>query len=139
MKAGTMTRRGALCALATAAAAPALALPAPADPVFGLIEAHKQASLDHSAALVEQARLERIGDIAAAWASETGCHAEFEAFDALLSGASTTLPGIRAKLAYLQAIAASDSWMFSDREDAAMRLLESFAATVANISEKPCA
>src|SRR5713226_3033880 len=30
------------------------------DPVFGLIEAHRKAGLDHEAALVEQARLEQI-------------------------------------------------------------------------------
>ena len=32
------------------------------DPVFGLIEAHRKAGRDHEAALVEQNRLERIGD-----------------------------------------------------------------------------
>src|SRR5712671_6071419 len=32
------------------------------DPVFGPIEAHRQAGLDHAAALVEQAHLEQIGD-----------------------------------------------------------------------------
>jgi hypothetical protein len=104
------------------------------DPVFGLIEAHRKAGCDHEAALVEQARLEQIGDNAAAWlVSEAPCHAEFKAFDALLSAAATTVPGIVAQLAYLQEIAEHDAWRFSDREDAATMLLEGFAASIANI------
>jgi hypothetical protein len=104
------------------------------DPVFGLIEAHRKAGCDHEAALVEQARLEQIGDNAAAWlVSEAPCHAEFNAFDALLSAAATTVPGIVAQLAYLQDIAEHDAWRFSDREDAATMLLEGFAASIANI------
>ena len=104
------------------------------DPVFGLIEAHRKAGCDHEAALVEQARLEQIGDNAAAWlVSEAPCHAEFYAFDALLSGVATTAPGLLAKLAYLQDIASRNAWMFSDRDDAAVRLLDGFAASVANV------
>jgi len=104
------------------------------DPVFGLIEAHRRASAAHGSALDEQARLEQIGDNAAAWlVSEAPCHAEFNAFDALLSAAATTVPGIVAQLAYLQEIAERDAWMFSDREDAATMLLEGFAASIANI------
>jgi hypothetical protein len=104
------------------------------DPVFALIEAHRKAGRDHEAALVEQARLEQIGDPAADLAGEGPCYAEFNAFDALLSGAATTLPGIRAKLAYLQDIAERDAWMVGDRADCAARLMESFTATIANIS-----
>jgi hypothetical protein len=104
------------------------------DPVFGLIEAHRRASAAHGSALDEQARLEQIGDNAAAWlVSEAPCHAEFNAFDALLSAAATTVPGIVAQLAYLQEIAERDAWMFSDREDAATMLLEGFAASIASI------
>jgi hypothetical protein len=104
------------------------------DPVFALIEAHRQAGLAHTAALVEQARLEQIGDNAAAWlVSEAPCHAEFNAFDALLSAAATTVPGIVAQLAYLQDIAEHDAWMFSDREDSATRLIKGFAASIANV------
>jgi hypothetical protein len=104
------------------------------DPVFGLIEAHRKAGYDHEAALVEQARLEQVGDNAAAWlVSEAPCHAEFNAFDALLSAAATTVPGIIAQLAYLQEIAEHDAWRFSDREDSATMLLEGFAASIANI------
>jgi hypothetical protein len=109
-------------------------VPSRPDPVFGLIEAHRKAGLDHDAALVEQARLEQVGDNAAAWlVSEAPCHAEFKAFDALLSAAATTVPGIVAQLAYLQEIAEHDAWRFSDREDAATMLLEGFAASIANI------
>jgi hypothetical protein len=104
------------------------------DPVFGLIEAHRRASAAHGIALVEQARLEQIGDLDAAWSNaEQPCHAEFNAFDALLSAEATTVPGIVAQLAYLQDIAEHDAWMFSDREDSAPRLLKSFAASIANV------
>jgi hypothetical protein len=104
------------------------------DPVFGLIEAHREACCGHEAALVEQARLEQIGDKAAAWlVSEAPCHAEFNAFDALLSAAATTVPGIVAQLAYLQEIAEHNAWMFSDHEDSAPRLLKGFAASIANV------
>src|SRR5450755_4044205 len=109
----------------------ALSMP---DPVFALIEAHRKAGCDHEAALVEQARLEQIGGNAAAWlVSEAPCHAEFNAFDALLSAAATTVPGIVAQLAYLQDIAERDAWRFNDREDSATMLLEGFAASIANI------
>ena len=109
--------------------------PAIGDPVFGLIEAHRKADRDHEAALDEQDRLERIGDDAAADpAGEASCHAAFKAFDLLLAAAATTLPGIVAKLAYLQEIAErGDAWMLTDRPDAAIHLLESFAASVANV------
>ena len=104
------------------------------DPVFGLIEAHRRASAAHGSALDEQARLEQIGDNAAAWlVSEAPCHAEFNAFDALLSAAATTVPGIVAQLAYLQEIAEHNAWMFSDHEDSAPRLLKGFAASIANV------
>jgi hypothetical protein len=139
--AGSVVGAGSLAAAAMASSIPqAVTLPSivssPAlpDPVFGLIEAHRKAGCDHEAALVEQARLEQIGDNAAAWlVSEAPCHAEFNAFDALLSAAATTVPGIVAQLAYLQEIAEHDAWRFSDREDAATMLLEGFAASIANI------
>ena len=104
------------------------------DPVFGLIEAHRKAGRDYDAALVEQGRLEQIGDDAAAWAiCEAPCDAEFKAFDALLSGAATTVPGLLGQLAYLQDIAEHNACRFSDCEDAASMLLEGFAASIANI------
>src|SRR5450755_4620432 len=104
------------------------------DPKFGLIEAHRRASAAHGIALVEQARLEQIGDLDAAWSiAERPCHDDFGAFDALLSAEATTLPGIVAQLVYLQEIAEHNAWMFSDREDSAPRLLKGFAASIANV------
>jgi hypothetical protein len=103
------------------------------DPVFGLIEAHRKAGRDHEAALDEQNRLERIGDKTADGVAEAPCHAEYEAFDVLLSAVATTVPGIVAKLAYLQDIAERDAWMFDDREGCAARLIEGFAASIANV------
>ena len=108
--------------------------PVQRDPMFGMIEAHRKADRDHEAALDEQERLEQIGDHAAAdLAGDASCHAAFKAFDVLLTAAATTLPGIVAKLAYLQDIAHRDAWMFTDRPDAAILLLEGFAASVANV------
>ena len=103
------------------------------DPVFGLIDAHRRASAAHGSALDEQARLELLGDPLADLVGEQPCHDEFNAFDALLSAAATTIPGIVAQLAYLQEIAQHNAWMFNDREDSAPRLLKGFAASIANI------
>jgi len=115
--------------------------PAPAtaaalhDPVFGLIEAHRKADRDFDDALDEQNRLERIGDWAAGdLVGEAPCHAAFNAFDVLLAAPAATLPGIVAKLAYLQDIAKRDAWMFTNRPNAAILLLEGFAASIANVS-----
>ena len=66
--------------------------------------------------------------------AEAPCHADFAAFDVLLAAAATTLPGILAKLAYLQDIAEREAWMFDDRRGSAIRLIESFAASIANVS-----
>ncbi len=103
------------------------------DPVFGLIEAHRKADLRFEAALDEQERLERIGDEAADWIGEAPCHAAFNAFDVLLAVPAATLPGILAKLAYLQDIAERDAWMFDDRKGSAGRLIENFATSLANV------
>jgi hypothetical protein len=137
---GSMVGAG---SLAFAAAAPndvpqavtnASPSPVQRDPMFGMIEAHRKADRDHEAALDEQDRLERIGDDAAAdLAAEASCHAAFKAFDALLSAAATTVPGILAQLAYLQEIARREAWMFNDRADSAPRLIEGFAASIANV------
>jgi hypothetical protein len=65
---------------------------------------------------------------------EAPCHAAFNAFDVLLAAPAATLPGIVAKLAYLQDIAKRDAWMFNDRDGSAILLIESFAASIANVS-----
>jgi hypothetical protein len=136
---GSMVGAG---SLAFAAAAPndvpqavtnASPSPVQRDPMFGMIEAHRKADRDHEAALDEQERLEWIGDDAADSAAEASCHAAFKAFDALLSAAATTVPGILAQLAYLQEIAKREAWMFNDRADSAPRLIEGFAASIASI------
>jgi hypothetical protein len=104
------------------------------DSMFGMIKAHRMASAAHGIALGEQARLEQIGELDAAWSiTEQPCHDEFGAFDALLSAEATTVPGIVAQMAYLQDIAEHDAWMFSDREDSATRLIKGFAASIANV------
>jgi hypothetical protein len=51
----------------------------------------------------------------------------------LLAAPAATLPGILAKLAYLQDIAEREAWMFNDREGSARRLIEGFAASIANV------
>jgi hypothetical protein len=51
----------------------------------------------------------------------------------LLAAAATTLPGLVAKLSYLQDIANREAWMLTDRPDAAILLLEGFAAAVMNV------
>jgi hypothetical protein len=104
------------------------------DPVFGLIEAHRRANAAHESDLDEQTRLERLGDPVADSLGEQSCHAAFAAFDELLSGVATTVPGIVAQLAYLQDIATREAWMFTDRDDAAINLLKGFAASIANVA-----
>jgi hypothetical protein len=64
--------------------------------VFGLIDAHRKASLVHLASLREQERLEKA-DIWHCDAAEQACHEEFRIFDALLAAGATTLPGLVAK------------------------------------------
>jgi hypothetical protein len=71
------------------------------DPMFGLIDAHRKAFETWSAALYE---LERLGKVEGFGGddgfTETPCVAAHDT-----SGAVTTLPGLRAKAAYLQQIA----------------------------------
>jgi hypothetical protein len=118
-------------AAVTVPLAPATAgLAALYDPVFGLIEAHRKAEAAHIASLREQ---ERLADIWHCDAAEQACHEEFRIFDALLVAAATTLPGLVAKLIYLQDIANREAWMLEDRPDAAIHLLEGFMASVTNV------
>ncbi len=53
---------------------------------------------------------------------------------AVIEAAATTLPGLRAKATYLQEIARREAWMFEDYDDAAVGLVEGFAASIENIS-----
>jgi hypothetical protein len=59
--------------------------------VFGLIEAHRKASVVHLAALRERERLEKA-DIWICDAADYACHEEFRIFDALLAAPAATLP-----------------------------------------------
>jgi hypothetical protein len=135
VSAGTLAAATAMDPSVPAAVTTPRPRPSTPDPVFGLIEAHRRASAAHGIALVEQARLEQIGDLDAACSiAEQPCHDDFNAFDALLSAEATTVAGIAAQLAYLQEIAEHSAWMFEDREDSATRLLKGLAASIANIS-----
>jgi hypothetical protein len=102
------------------------------DPIDAAIERYKDASAAHTAALDELARLEKCDpDWDHGWITEQPCHDEFAAFDALLAAAATTLPGLLAKLAYLQDIAEHNAWLFDNRQGATGLLIESFAASIA--------
>jgi hypothetical protein len=103
--------------LALATFPPALATVAPAsplDPVYGLIEAHRQAQAAHIIALAEQDRLERIGDPAAGGIAEGPCHADMDAFNDLIETAPTTFAGLVAWASYLDEIGKVDPYLFGD-------------------------
>jgi hypothetical protein len=122
---------------AVAAAIPAAALAAaPAiDPVFGLIEAHRNAHATHVASLNLQNRFERrfgIGE--GSWISEKPCHDENDVFEALEAEPATTMAGLLAKLDYFQELSSEfeTEWMISERAEAEV-LIQSFAASLKNI------
>ncbi|MGX9425940.1 MULTISPECIES: hypothetical protein [Bradyrhizobium] len=129
-----MPRRNFLAALAVLSAALPVAAEVQADPMFELIETHRSANAAHLAAIDEAARLEQAegGD----WGHLTDkpCQTENDTFDILLGAAATTLPGLLAKLAYLRAIAdGKTAWMLEDRDGAALKLIDSFAASLKNV------
>jgi hypothetical protein len=103
------------------------------DPVFGLIEAHRKAEVRWVASIQELERLEKAG-VNGSDVDEQPCHDAYEAFDAVVIVGAITLPGLVAKLFYLQDIASREPWMLNDRPDGAILLLEGFAASLANIS-----
>jgi hypothetical protein len=107
---------GTVLALATIPPASAAAAPAGSlDPVFRLIEAHRTATALHGAALVEQNRLEKLGDPRADDIAEAPCHADADAFDAFVETVPRTSAGLRAWAAYLGEILESEGWMVMDR------------------------
>jgi hypothetical protein len=133
------TRRNVLVAVGggtvamLAATIPELAAGIPtSDPVFDLIEAHRKAEVRWVASLQELERLEKAG-VNGSDVDEQPCHDAYEAFDAVVIVGATTLPGLVAKLFYLQDIASREPWMLNGRPDAAILLLEGFAASVANV------
>jgi hypothetical protein len=114
------------------------------DPIFAAIDAHRKANAAHEAACEELQRLERVQGATAAWANLNGmtekpCHDENDAFAALVAAPSTTMPGLIAKLAYLQDLAheLETAWMFEDRQEIALALIESFAVSISNLSVQP--
>jgi hypothetical protein len=128
-----------IAALPIAAAAPAAAAHTldaghAADPTFDLIDLHRKAEAAHLAAIKELSRFEESGDCEHDWITEKPCHDEFDAFDALVGAAATTLPGVFAKVVYLREIAEREAWMLDQRPGTAIRLIESFATSIQNIS-----
>jgi len=75
-----------------------------------LIEAQRQAGLDHDAHLSNQARLEQIGDPAPI-GSEEHCHAEFSALDVLLAAPGTT-SGTSQSWTTFKTSRSRDEWRF---------------------------
>jgi hypothetical protein len=115
---------------------------APVDPIFDLIETHRSACTAHLDALKVQNRSEKLrGAQRGNWITEKPCRDENEAFEALVGTAVNTVPGLLAKLAYLQELAQSNewSWVIEERDGTALHLIESFAASLANISAVPMA
>jgi hypothetical protein len=103
--------------------------------VFGLIEAHRKAHAAHVASLELQNRFERRYGIGHGnWISTQPCHDEDDAFVAMIEAPATSLPGLSAKLAYLQGLGSEfeTEWMIEDRADAGA-LVRSFAASIANV------
>lgn len=113
-----------------------VALPAAAaisaDPIFQLIEAHRAAFAAWMVALTLQNRLEQTDDRKAAWevVEKPGLDAN-DAFDALVTEPATTMPGLVAKLAYLQELWVDDEtgWLIDDCVHPT-DLINSFAASV---------
>jgi hypothetical protein len=93
------------------------------DPIFGLIEAHRKASAAHDAALVEQNRLEQIGDPEADWITEAPCHAAMDAFHDLIETPPKTLAGLQAWSRYLEEIGNVEAWMFEEEGPTLVRTL----------------
>jgi hypothetical protein len=117
--------------LAVAAAMPA-ATPYRAacavDPIYAAIDAHRRANAAHWAAIEASEGLTDWGGI-----TEQPCHDENDAFEVLIGAPATTLAGLRAKLAYLRAIAeGEEAWMLDEREGAALLLIDSFTASLRN-------
>jgi hypothetical protein len=105
------------------------------DPAFALIEAHRKAHAAHMAALKLQNRFERRYGIGhGGWISTQPCHDEDDAFVTMIEAPATSLPGLSAKLAYLQGLGSEfeTEWMIEDRADAGA-LVRSFAASIANV------
>jgi hypothetical protein len=104
------------------------------DPIYATIEVHRQAHVAHTDALTLQHRLDIAYDPDAYLVSAKPCDDENDAFEALVTAAATTLPGLIAWLDYLQELAGDfeTEWMMTDRTCAAV-LVDSFVASLKNI------
>jgi hypothetical protein len=126
------TAGGAVLALATIPPAAAAAAPAGmADPVFGLIEAHRTASVTHSVALEEQARLGSIDDPLADSVATDACYADVGAFHDLIQTAPTTFAGLVAWTSYLHEISKVEEWMLQGE---APTLVETLVEALGNLA-----
>ena len=91
-----------------------------ADPVFGLIEAHREATARHGAALREQERCEQadVPKFRYDAACEAACHADIDAWRNLVSTAPQTLGGLQAWASYLNEVRETEAWMLEDHAEA---------------------
>ena len=121
---------------AVAAAIPAATLAATSavDPIFAAINEHKKAHAAHLAAIKEVDRLHRIHGEADESITDKPCDDENDAFEALVSAAATTLPGLIAWLDYLQELGSEfeTESIMTDRTCAAA-LVDSFVTSLKNI------
>jgi hypothetical protein len=129
---------GSLGKAAKALARPPVAKPATAkpssDPMFGLIDAHRKADEAYGSSLRELERLEKIHDHVDDTFTDGPGRAAHSAFLAVAGGAAITLPGLRAKIAYLQEIAGGrEAWMLEQYDYVATRMVEGFAASIENV------
>jgi len=91
------------------------------------------------ASLELQTRFERrYGSGQGSWISTKPCYDEDDAFEAFVAEPATTMPGLRAKMAYFEELASEfeTEWMVYDRA-ACPALIESFAASLKNIGVLP--
>jgi len=103
------------------------------------IDAHRKAHAAHMASLELQTRFERrYGSGQGSWISTKPCYDEDDAFEAFVAEPATTMPGLRAKMAYFEELASEfeTEWMVYDRA-ACPALIESFAASLKNIGVLP--
>lgn len=123
---------GTVLALATIPPAPAAAAPARLlDPVFSLIEAHRAASHAFTVALIEQNRLELIGDPLADSIAEDSAHANMDTFILLVETAPTTFAGMVAWAAYLDEVRQAEVWMI---EDHGAKVVETLVEATRNLA-----
>ncbi|SRR6266550_4571730 len=121
-----------------AAASLPIAIPAKAaaDPILDLIETHRKAHAAHMAALQLQNRFERkYGAGQGSWISTKPCHDEHDVFEEFIAAPATTLPGLLAKLDYMEELSSEfeTEWMIEERAEPG-DLFRSFAESIANIT-----